>query len=76
LEIVHSNIAGPLKPDVDGHIHYVTFDDDLTGLVCIRGLKNWTSMDILDRFKHFKRITELAFLSVCTQMVVVNTWVA
>jgi hypothetical protein len=61
LEIVHSDIAGPLKPDVDGRIYYMTFIDDLTGLVCIGGLKNKTAKDVLDRFKHFKRITELAF---------------
>ena len=63
LEIVHSDIAGPLKPDVDGRIYYVTFIDDLTGLVCIGGLKNKTAMDVLDRFKDFKRITELALQS-------------
>jgi hypothetical protein len=61
LEIVRSDMAGPLKPDVDGRIYYMTFIDDLTGLVCIEGLKNKTAMDVLDRFKHFKRITELAF---------------
>jgi hypothetical protein len=39
MKIVHSVIAGPLKPDVNGRIYYVTFIDDLTGLVCIGGLK-------------------------------------
>jgi hypothetical protein len=61
LEIVHSDIAGPLKPDVEGHIYYVTFIDDLTGLVCVGGLKNKTAMDVLGSFKNFQRITELAF---------------
>jgi hypothetical protein len=61
LEIVHSDIAGPLKPDINGNIYYVTFIDDLTGLTCIGGLKTKTAMDVLGCFKNFKRITELAF---------------
>ena len=61
LEIVHSDIAGPLKPDINGHIYYVTFVDDLTGLTCIGGLKTETATDVLGCFKNFKRISELAF---------------
>jgi hypothetical protein len=61
LEIVHSDIAGPLKPDINGNIYYVTFIDELTGLTCIGGLRNKTAMDVLECFKKFKKITELAF---------------
>jgi hypothetical protein len=61
LEIVHSDITGPLKPDINGNIYYVTFIDDLTGLTCIGGLRNKTAMDVLGCFKNFKKITELAF---------------
>jgi hypothetical protein len=61
LEIVHSDIAGPLKPKINGNIYYVTFIDDLTGLTCIGGLKTKTAMDVLGCFKNFKKITELAF---------------
>jgi hypothetical protein len=61
LEIVHSDIAGPLKPSIEGSIYYVTFIDDLTGLVCIGGLKSKTAIDVLNSFEKFKGITELAF---------------
>jgi predicted secreted protein len=68
LEIVHSAIAGPLKPDINGHIYYVTNIDDLTGLTYIDGLKTkqqWiedkTAMDVLRCFKNCKRISELTF---------------
>jgi hypothetical protein len=61
LEIVHLDIAGLLKPDINGHIYYVTFLDDLTGLTCIGGLKTKTAMYVLGCFKNFKRISELAF---------------
>jgi hypothetical protein len=61
LEIEQSDIAGPLKPGIEGSIYYLTFIEDLTGLVCIGGLKNKTAMDVLNSFKAFKGITELAF---------------
>jgi hypothetical protein len=58
---VHSDIAGPLKPDINGSIYYVTFIDDLTGLTCIGGLNTKTAMDVLGCFKNVKRVSELAF---------------
>jgi hypothetical protein len=59
LEIVHSDIAGPLKPDLNGHIYYMTSIDDFTGLTCINGLRHKSAMDVSDSFKSFKKTAEL-----------------
>ena len=63
LEIVHSDIAGPLKPDVDGRIYYVTFIDDLTGLVCIGGLKKQDSNGCLGPLQRLQEDHRIGFTS-------------
>ena len=61
LEIIHSDLAGPLKPSIDGHVYYITFIDDFTHYVFVRGLTTKSASDIADVFKRFEAGAERVF---------------
>lgn len=61
LEIVHSDIAGPLKPSNNGHVYYVTFIDDYTGLLFCNTMDNKMARSVLQSFRWFHAATERAF---------------
>lgn len=58
LEIIHSDIAGPLKPSMDGSIYYITFIDNSTGFVMVYPLKSKTAIDVLHSYKLFESMSE------------------
>lgn len=61
LQIVHSDIAGPLKPAENGNIYDITFIDDCTGNLCAYSLGDKISLRVLNSFRHFEAMVERAF---------------
>jgi hypothetical protein len=61
LAIVHSDIAGPVKPASNGDVYYITFIDDYTGYLCAFSLPDKTALDVLTAFKIFQTMTGQAF---------------
>jgi hypothetical protein len=61
LEIVHSDLAGPLRPSQFETSYYITFIDDYTGLVSASHLKSKNSSEILSVFKREISYWERAF---------------
>ena len=61
LEIIHSDIAGPLKPSHANMTYYVTFIDDYTGLVCALAIPNKNKHSVFDWFKKFQSTVERSF---------------
>ena len=61
LEIIHSDLAGPLKPSSNGSVYYITLIDDFTGYVYVKGLANKTSMEVYQSFKIYEAGMERVF---------------
>jgi hypothetical protein len=61
LEIVHSDLAGPLKPALNGEVYYVTFIYDFTSFVYVAGIKSKTSNEVFGVYKTFEASSELLF---------------
>jgi hypothetical protein len=57
LELVHTDVGGPIKPtSLQGHRYYITFTDDLTRAVWIRFMKH--KSEALQKLKEFKAHAE------------------
>lgn len=57
LEIVHSDIAGPMETQSIGHARYfITFIDDFTKMVFVYFMKS--KEEAFDKFKEFKNLVE------------------
>jgi hypothetical protein len=55
LELVHSDLCGPIDPTTySGTNYYVLFIDDFTRMTHIYPLKKKSSADILERFREYK----------------------
>ncbi|GHJ83600.1 hypothetical protein NliqN6_0002 [Naganishia liquefaciens] len=61
LEIVHSDIAGPLKPAENGDVYYITYIDDFTEYLFAYSLPDKTALGVLNSFKFFQAMVERAF---------------
>ena len=61
VEIVHSDIAGPLKPRDNGGVYYITYIDDYTGYLCAYSLPDKTALGVLTSFPLFQAMVERAF---------------
>jgi hypothetical protein len=59
--IVHSDIAGPLKPASNGDVYHIAFIDDYTGYLCALILPDKAAHGVPTAFKTFQAITERAF---------------
>ena len=59
LELIHSDLCGPIKPTTFGGAKYfVLFIDDYTRMTHIYGLKGKSSRNVLERFKEYKAEVE------------------
>jgi len=59
LELVHSDLCGPITPTTFGGAkYYILFIDDYTRMTRIYPLKAKTSADVLERFKEYKAEVE------------------
>jgi len=57
LELVHSDVFGPLKvPSLGKFVYYVSFIDDFSRNTWIYFLKK--KSEVFDRFKEFKALVE------------------
>ena len=57
LELVHSDVFGPMKvPSLGKSVYYVTFIDDFSRKTWIYFLK--TKYEFFDKFKEFKALVE------------------
>src|SRR5205814_2316068 len=55
LELIHSDLCGPIDPTSYGGTHYyVLFTDDFTRMTHIYPLKKKSSADVLERFREYK----------------------
>lgn len=61
LEIIHSDIAGPVSPSLNGCVYYVTFIDDFTGMVNAFALKDKSAKTTLAIFDVFRAHMERAW---------------
>jgi hypothetical protein len=61
LEIVHSDIAGPLKPAENNDVYYVTYINDFTGYLCAFSMPDKTAASVLSSFRIFQAMIERAF---------------
>jgi len=59
LELIHSDLCGPIEPTTyGGASYYVLFTDDLTRMTHIYPLRKKSSSDVLERFKEYKSEVE------------------
>ena len=59
LELVHSDLCGPIEPtSFGGCIYFILFIDDCTRMTYIYGLKGKSSKHVLEKFKEFKAEVE------------------
>lgn len=59
LELVHSNLCGPMSiTSLSGFLYYVIFIDDFSRKTWIYFLKSKESDEVLSRFKEFKALAE------------------
>ena len=59
LEMVHSDLCGPMSvPSIGGYLYYIIFVDDFSRKTWIYFLKKKKSIDVLNKFKDFKALTE------------------
>lgn len=60
LDLLHSDIAGPVDESTSGAKYYVTFIDDYTGMVCTFAHKDKSATSVLNVFKvskpHMERV--------------------
>jgi hypothetical protein len=61
LQIIHSDIAGPLKPSLDGNIYYITFIDDFTSFVVAAAMKTKSAPEVLSVMRDTLKVLEKAF---------------
>ena len=55
LELIHSDLCGPIDPTTYGRMnYYVLFTDDFTRMSHIYPLKRKTSVDVLEKFREYK----------------------
>src|SRR5277367_2465981 len=55
LELIHSDLCGPIDPTTYGGTnYYLLFTDDLTRMTYIYPLKKKSSADVLEKFKEYK----------------------
>src|SRR5277367_4181489 len=55
LELIHSDLCGPIDPTTYGRTnYYLLFTDDLTRMTYIYPLKKKSSADVLEKFKEYK----------------------
>ena len=55
LELIHSDLCGPIDPTTYGGTnYYVLFTDDFTRMTHIYPLKRKTSADVLEKFREYK----------------------
>src|SRR5436190_22575839 len=55
LELIHSDLCGPINPTTYGGTnYYVVFTDDLTRMTHIYPPKNKSSADVLEKFREYK----------------------
>jgi len=59
LELVHSDLCGPITPTTFGGAkYYILFVDDFTRMMHIYPLKGKTTAEVLERFKEYKAEVE------------------
>jgi transposase InsO family protein len=57
LELVHSNVCGPMpSTSLSGYVYYVSFIDDYSRKTCVYFLKS--KDEVLGKFKEFKALVE------------------
>ena len=55
LELIHSDLCGPIEPaSYGGTKYYLLFTDDFTGMTHIYPLKKKSSADVLEKFREYK----------------------
>ena len=59
LELIHSNLCGPINPaSFGGALYFILFIDDYTRYTYIYPLKRKTSSSVLERFQEYKAEVE------------------
>jgi hypothetical protein len=61
LEMVLSNIAGPLKPAENGDVYCIKYVDERTGYLFASSLPDKTALSVLGSFMYFQATVERAF---------------
>ena len=60
LEIVHSDVCGPITPTShDGHRYFVTFIDGHSGFVCVYMIKG--KYEVYEKFKEYVQMSQAKF---------------
>ena len=59
LELIHSDLCGPIDPTIYGGTnYYVLFTDDFTRMSHIYPLKGKTSVEVLEKFREYRSEVE------------------